>query len=443
MRLGIDLLLSRRRFLSASAVCLAAGWARADRLSDAGSVQPEDYGAVPDGVADCTAALTAAIRSGRAVVLSAGSYRVTAPIVVRLKGGAFNLTGAGPGKSKIILDHFDAGLDIQGAPNSKLQVSLSRISVIRSRPDTYQGKPGPKAIYVAHADQVDILDIEEAGGIGFGVQVDQCSRYRIMGCYVHDHASGAVHRSGMDGIHVYRCPGPGVVSGNRIARVGDDAISFGSYQAMLPTTDFICRDNNVENVAGSIKMYGAVSRGLIENNVVKRGFNGGVTLWDDRDGDASHDISFVIIRGNRLSHCGGPARAGGVYIAQTRGNGIQRMRDITVVDNDISDCRYGISMSSSVPTKGQARITIRENRIRNSEQNGILVSDIYEFARIEENEIVQSGRDSVLLQTLNDSTISVVGNSLTRANGDRCGSISVPSTMPAERISITRNRLCA
>ncbi len=51
----------------------------------------------------------------------------------------------------------------------------------------------------------------------------------------------------------------------------------------------------------------------------------------------SFDIENILIDNNTMVDCGGPSASGGVYLAQTTGNGSQHFNNITISNNIFQD----------------------------------------------------------------------------------------------------------
>ena len=218
---------------------------------------------------------------------------------------------------------------------------------------------------------------------------------------MHDNVTGSAHRSGTDGIHFYEGCKDILVYANTIERVGDDAISFGSFNGSKPNTGAICIRNTVRDVAGSIKLYGAVENVAIACNTVTRAANGGVTLWDDRDLSQSFDIKNVTIINNVLTDCGGPAVSGGVYLVMTKGNGIGQMRNIAILDNTIIRCKYGVTAASFVDGKKIWNLRIVGNRISDPKTGtAFFIKGLAGPAVIQDNQVSGTGiRPSSILES--------------------------------------------
>lgn len=361
----------------------------------------EHFGAIGDGVADDTRAVADTILcadlQGRPIAAAPGLYRLTDSIALTLSTNSFSLIGSGRTQTRFLLDHYKNGLILKGRPRGGTAFTLGRFKIGRPEPDLYKGRIGHKTLYVANAEQASIFEVEEYGAIGFGITIDRCRNYVIRDCIVRDHFGGSIHKSGTDGIHIYRCAGPGRVFRNRVTNVGDDPISFGSVDANLPTRNFECSQNNVENTSGSIKVYGNASYAKIHDNVAVRCETGGVTLWDDRNEGQSFDISHIEIYGNTMRDCGGAGAAGGVFLTQPAGNARQAIHDITIRDNLIIGCRYGITAVTATRTKSNRNVRILNNTIENTRYTAIQVNGASGDIIISGNVVSRAGMDGILV----------------------------------------------
>jgi hypothetical protein len=361
----------------------------------------EHFGAIGDGVADDTRAVADTIlcadRQGRPIRAAAGLYRLTDSIALTLSTSAFSLIGSSRTQTRFLLDHYKNGLILKGRPKGGTAFTMGRFTIGRREPNLYQCEIGHKTLYVADAERASIFEIEEYGAIGFGITIDRCRNYVISDCIVRDHFGGSIHTSGTDGIHIYRCVGPGRVVRNRVTNVGDDPISFGSVDANLPTRDFECYGNHVENTSGSIKVYGNASYAGIHDNIAVRCETGGVALWDDRNEGQSFDISHIEIYGNTMRDCGGAGAAGGVFLTQPAGNARQAIYDITIRNNRIIGCRYGITAVTAVATKSNRNVRILNNTIEDTRYTAIQVNGASGHTVISGNIVSGAGMDGILV----------------------------------------------
>ncbi len=225
------------------------------------ALRPEMFGAVADGHTDSAPALTMALAYGRTVQLQAGHYVVGGQVTVNRGGSTLPvvLVGAGLGESLVEMVFFGTGLAVQGNPAIGTPVTLKDFTIFRTNADSFVGTIGKHSINISFGNGVMVAGVEEYGAIGMGILLDKCRNFEVADCYVHDHKGGGPHLSGTDGIHHYRCPGPGKTHNNRVERIGDDGISFGSYDAAYQLNNVLCYENRLQR-------YSRIDQTLWERN---------------------------------------------------------------------------------------------------------------------------------------------------------------------------------
>lgn len=173
-----------------SALCLPA-WA----------VNPRDYGAVGDGVADDTAAIQRAVNetsTGR-VHFPRGTYRITSAITVDLgKCGVVNLTGAGGG-ARVLMAGPGPAFRFQG--NHRGTASPDSFM-----PEVSEGERGPV---------IAMLEIAGAHPEAEGIVFAGTVQASVRGVLIREvkHGLHYVERNRniiIDGVHIYHCSGVGV-----------------------------------------------------------------------------------------------------------------------------------------------------------------------------------------------------------------------------------------
>lgn len=311
----------------------------------------DDTSAIEDALRRCA-------KSGRPLVLDR-VYQIERPLFVGV-AKPFVMLGTPGVRCGLDLKHELPAESLHIRADSPVPVTLSGFFVGRAQPTLFRGQ---RLVRVTGAAPLIMDSVELYGSCGMSFLGEFIDGGVISRCHVHDNLGGEPHRSGTDGLHLYKGCRDVLVADNLVERVGDDAISFGSYLGTAPNTGSVCVGNRISHVAGSIKVYGAASGLSIFRNTAEAAFNGGVTLWDDRDAAQSFDISDIVIAENRIEACGGPSLSGGVYLAMTKGDGTGRMRDIVIRDNLIKRCTFGVSLASSVPNKRFGRISISGNLI--------------------------------------------------------------------------------
>lgn len=340
---------------------------------------------------DNSAALSQAIgkasAAGVPILWSKGVYGAAGVIRIAHARGACTIAGGGPERCGIVLGGHAPGIRFEGEPDSRPTLHWSGFSIGRYNADSFRKTIGPKTLFAGHCREVLIENVEEFGAIGFGIQLDYCGRYIIRNNYVHDHFGGGKVARGTDGIHVYRSSGPGEISGNRVERVGDDPISLGSFDSDHPTKDFLVTANDCRHTSGGIKIYGHAFSGSVRANRVVRTDNGGVILWDDRDRDKSFDIQDIEIVDNDLLGCGRLGASAGVYLCAPTGDGDGVMRRISIRNNRILDCHYGVTLYARADGKSFGDVSIVHNTIRRASKNAIFLFDFSGHIDVVSNDI--------------------------------------------------------
>ncbi|WP_312809180.1 right-handed parallel beta-helix repeat-containing protein [Agrobacterium cavarae] len=392
--------LSRRFFLGLPAFAWTAG---ASAGISTKFYTPEQFGADPIGEKSSSIAFAnmfnKALGDGIPCICNIENavYRFDQPLIIKTRGKPVCFKGMGLSSTKIIIDGWFTGISIGGAEGFEARVELRDFEITRSNYKLYDGSVGKRSIEITWADGVTISGVKESGSIGFGIFLDRCKNYEISHCVVTDHFTGKTHSSGTDGIHIYRSEGPGRVFGNVVHDVGDDAISFGSFTADSPTLDFECYGNVIQDVAGSVKVYGNAKRFRIYDNQVIRPKTGGVVIYDDRGPDQSFVISNGEIFNNIVRGQIGAGICGGIAVWSPTGDGMGSQRNIVIRNNQIEDGNFGITVASQTPHKAPMDITIKDNAIAGMRQRGIMIDGIGGSFLIAGNEISDTGFEGAFL----------------------------------------------
>ncbi len=330
------------------------------RIYQGAAVDPRWFGAKWDGVTDDAPALNAAHAAHSVVFYPPGTTRVA--FTVSVNGKATAIMGSGLGVTKVLLDHHYDGIRFFGdSTNYSEGIFVKDISIIRANPNSYTDVIGPKSLLIRYATRPVIERVEETGAIGFGLQFWNCHYPSALSCYVHDHKGGSTGPTGTDGIHFYVCTFCRAW-GNVVERVGDDAISFGSFDATKPTTDISVMNNIVRDTGGGgIKHYAYVSRSVISGNVISKVTNGGIYLTDDANSPANSVVEDVQISNNEFLECSGVAgnfEGGMIRLRMWPGSTNAVMQNISINGNTGRNCRSGIIALSYGPTKRFKDISI-------------------------------------------------------------------------------------
>lgn len=389
----------------------------------AGFATPKQFGAYGDGLSDDTLAIRNAIAFSDVVHIQRGNYRTTSDITHN-KGTSSTKTtiiGDGIGVSVITLDHYVNGIQILGNQTDLTEVHISGISVRRNNPDAYIGSIGPKSILVRYSKNSTIDDTEESGAIGFGIQFWNSKNATVRNCYVHDHKGGKSGPTGTDGIHFYVCDGATAVY-NKVENVGDDAISFGSFDSANPTKNITCHSNKITGGGGGgVKHYAYVENSSISKNIISNVINGAVYLTDDASSPANARLNNISITDNLISDCSGVSgnfEGGGVRLRLWNGVTSAEISDITIKNNHIVRCRTGVVAWSYNSTKRFKNLSICDNYITDApavyagDNSGIRIIQCDGILNISKNTIKDCAATPIDLNHVNGGYSAVFDNAV-------------------------------
>ena len=378
-------------------------------------VRPEMFGAKADGVTDSTSGIQLALFTGKPIDLSAGTYLISAALILDLRATAggvpVELAGAGMGVTRIIQTSFLGGISFLGSTAGGTPFYIHDFSIGRTNQAAFTGTTGPHTVVLEYGNNMLVSNVEEFGSLGMGILLVGCGKYEITGCYVHDHKSGSTHLSGTDGIHVDTSVGPGLVHHNTVQNVGDDPISHGSYSGSTVSglNGVQVYANKVTNTAGSIKVFGNAANIVIHDNQASNSSSAGICLWDDQNVGMSWSIQNTQIINNSITACGGTGASGGVSLLQNAGTGVQAFSSVLIAGNAITNCAYGVSIFSNVPTKTSDQITIQGNQIVGSQKQGLLIGAVKSVS-ITGNTVVSSGADGLRFNSTLPGAFSITNN---------------------------------
>lgn len=261
----------------------------------------EDFGADPTGNTDSTAAVIAALSSRKRIVQKGGGiYRLDGAVVVPT--GDVHFEGAGIGKTVFRFNHFTQGFRLgDEADSGNRYIHVFRKATIE-RPNyaSYTGQISPKSLYISNSRNGLVEDIDLSGSIGYGIQFDYSDTYvMVRRCYVHDHFGGSSVAVGTDGIHFYRTKDFWAIE-NTVARVGDDAISCGTFNFAYPVSNGHILFNKIYNTQGTIKIYTKVSGVTVKGNYIDGSVQGGVYITNDANAPENAAINDITIEDNKF-----------------------------------------------------------------------------------------------------------------------------------------------
>lgn len=254
------------------------------------------------------------------IVIPEGAWRFDNPVDITTLDRDVTIRGAGIGRTAIeIYQTSGYGISIAAALADlyKYQVTIEDMSVYRVGAGSYVGSTRPQTVRLEGLRDPVMNRVDTYGGIGFGLLMTRCLRPTIQHCLSHD---SAIFNTGTDAIHFSRCRSPRALF-NKAWNVGDDLLSFGSYNiggaaSEVATTDVLAEGNSC---------WG----GSIDGGGTGHSSNSGVKLYGN-------------VKGARIiNQYSEECNAGGIYFADH--NSIQDglIEDVQVIGGQMVNCRGG------------------------------------------------------------------------------------------------------
>lgn len=333
----------------------------------------EDFGAISDGVTDCSREISLALNSGLVIrAVNKGVYLLRD--TVRISAVSLNFMGFGKGRTVFLLNHINHGVvyDEPKNRNDKRSVYLSDFTIKRLNSKVYKSEAGPKGLYVANASPLRIHNVEECYGIGYGVHIDYSNDIIVRSCHVHNHRDDMGGASGTDGIHIYRSENI-LVENNVIHDVGDDAISTGSFDPKYTIRNAVIKNNYIYNTKSGIKIYSFASDIKVNNNRIVNSREGGVYITDDNNSINDATVDNVVIKDNFFSSIGISSKSDESGALRIRfwpnKNTRSLISNITFKENTIQDCLTGVSILTYNPDKKAKDVYILGNIFKTTSKN--------------------------------------------------------------------------
>jgi hypothetical protein len=341
----------------------------APHLRDHGTVRPEDFGAVGDGVTDDSAAIDATLRAaadrGATVVLAARTYRCGSSVEVP---SGSHLVGEGP-RSRLAFTWTENTSTTDGyllgnadQRHGNHDIALEDFAIVGagtglpSGPAEIREAPRVPGIRLRLVDRFVISGLTVTKVAGISVLYQGSSEGVIADNHIHD-----VGRDGITGTWHDRNLTNVVVRDNLIERIGDDGIALvGAPGEManrdqLPT-DLLVEDNVIRgwrrNPNGLLIGRGiallAVRRVKVVGNVVDRTQSNGILVAGSTR-DFSTDPATgqpwrsdeIRIEGNAVLSAGQNQAGSQPVTAESGGTGIivKQSHHVALIDNDVRDSR--------------------------------------------------------------------------------------------------------
>jgi hypothetical protein len=351
------------------------------RLKDVVSVK--DFGAIGNGVADDTAAIQAAINTGKSVFFGpGGTYMVTGGISVSTNGqkiygdGTIKKLGASIAHLFVLSDAA-TGIWFDGLTFDGTRASFSSgnpVSAIFGHINTN--------ITVTNCTFQNIIDCgiklrDSAGLTAIGNRFTNVNQNGIeLRVYANDPRTGSPYpsRPTINGNHK--------IIGNHFSRIDDGnsgagdgcGVTFDSIAANYPITNTVVSDNTFEDVLRSIWTENNVSGSEARNVVVKgnsiRGNLAGSGTVKTKDGIGLIGVQGAVVEGNTILNVGNFTPVGGecagvqVSMASTR--------DVVIANNVIQDLTgAAIRTDYCINVAAGERIIIKNNITRGASDGQI------------------------------------------------------------------------
>jgi parallel beta-helix repeat protein len=322
-------------------------------------VDPMQFDAKCDGATDDAAALTAAIKSARALGLP-----VVLPAATCAYGNVLTLDGVkmiGRGDASVLwaLNPSREVIFLRGSG-----AEVRNLKLVGVKP-TARAPPWEGSRIVAHGASDFVVDnVTIDGSTGTGVQT---ARGATNGTISNNRISNTL----ADGIHITGQASYITIVGNVVEGAGDDGIAVVSYQGDKGLTHHItAARNTVNNNKGgrSMSVVGG-SDVLYENNRLSNNTGRACLYLAQEDSWKTLPLSNVIARYNTLSNCGNPAKghAAVMLFADSAVNtGVQILRnditqsgqagirmfgrntDVTIDGNRVSGTRQALQLPAGV-----------------------------------------------------------------------------------------------
>ena len=315
-------------------------------------INPLDFGAVGNGVADDTAALNAALTSAsslrRPLAINGGTYKTTGPLNV-----SSNTTIVGAASAAILYTNQTCGFKLDTVSD----VSISGLIIDGQANTSYVVNTGnPFGIYINAGINVRIYDNEIKRCYRIGVSVGQTvssNRVWIQNNFIHDigYAADSIANYG-NGVAVVF--GSNIwIENNHIANIyGTGAINIEPNTGSDDCSNIYILNNRIESTtsgAHGIQFYLGVPKVATFNN--------------------------IIIAENILSGVAGNAirvnRSGNVKIV----NNFAQDNLITVVNNNGSEALIDNNLCNKIAANGYGFNKVTNNTVTDSNAVGIYVED--------------------------------------------------------------------
>lgn len=298
-----------------------------------------DFGALPDGQSDSTAAINRAVAFAK---LHNGIAYVPKGVFVHR---SFSLDGValiGAGQDSVLLapNPEDASIYLRGAKPSLRDLS---VEVHSSRRDTRN-----PAVFIDHATGFVVEGVSVEGGNQGGIFDFGGSYGRIVNNRVQDTLADAIHNT--YGAHDI------IVAGNFVRRSGDDMIAVVSYGNEILCHDILIENNDLadQRWGRGISVVGGERVTIRNNSISQTNCCAGIYVAAE-SAYKTHSVHDILVQDNLLVDTSGSTGHGAIMIFADRGS----VRDVRIERNMIQRPRHsGVRLRGAV-----AQIELIDNQI--------------------------------------------------------------------------------
>lgn len=279
-----------------------------------------DFGAVPDGRTDCTAAIEAAAAIAKMrdlpVLVPRGTYMHR----------SFSLSGvamSGEGAASILFAPVsdDSSIFLRGDRPALRNLS---VRVKSTRRDVRN-----PAVFIDKASNFEVLNVSIDGGNAGGILNFGGNNGYIVDNQVRNTLADAIHNT--YGTHDI------VVSGNIVRNAGDDMIAVVSYGNEVLSHDILIESNDVadQQHGRGISVVGGRNVTIRGNVVARTNCCAGIYIASE-SAYKTHGVRNVVVQDNHLSDNSGSTGHGAVMLFSDR----EAVQDIEISHNTIVGARH-------------------------------------------------------------------------------------------------------